>query len=65
MLAAATMLAAALVPVPLPPDAKAQSNAWSFGADLQWSQQLELLLTLQRLAEHYAGAVFSSFRLGP
>ena len=49
-----------LVPVPVPPESKAHSNnAWSFGPDLLWAQQLEIVLTLQRICEHYAGAVFS------
>ena len=56
-----------LVPVPLPTasrDAVRRVNAWDFSRDgdgnsLSYDQQLGLLLLLQRLAEHYAGAAFS------
>ena len=50
-----------VIPVPRPPDAtrSRRPQAWDFGPSLRFGQQLELLLLLQRLAEHFAAAAFS------
>ena len=50
-----------VIPVPRPSDATRlrRPQAWDFGPSLRFGQQLELLLLLQRLAEHFAAAAFS------